>query len=395
MIASPQPWFTDPGFGRSVSPVAAIIWQRFGPYHLARLSGAARALVDSGWTVVGLEVAGRDEYAWDSSTDESVQRRTLFPKANYVQVSSAAIRRAVERVLTELKPHAVCVNGWAGPEAVTALRWARRAGARTVLMSETFESAFNPFKRTVRRWRAGRCDAALVGGRLQAGYLRQLGFDPDAVALGYDVVDNAHFARPEPAPPPWVPRVPARRYFFANTRLLERKGIDALLRAYAGYRAMAGRPAGGEPWQLVISGSGEMERRWKALASELGIAGAVHWPGFLQYGELPGAYQYAGAFVHPARREPWGLVVNEAAAAGLPLLVGRRVGAACELLRDGENGFLIDPDAIESFSGRLLRIADMADHERAAMGRHSQDLVANFGPERFGCALRWCLRLEP
>jgi glycosyltransferase involved in cell wall biosynthesis len=134
-----------------------------------------------------------------------------------------------------------------------------------------------------------------------------------------------------------------------------------------------------------------MEASWKALSASLGISHAVYWPGFLDYDSLPSAYQRAGAFVHPARREAWGLVVNEAAAAGLPLIVGRRVGAAAELIREGENGFLVDPDDTAAFADVLLGVATASHSERAAMGAASRRIVSDFGVERFGQGLRRCL----
>ncbi len=366
-----------------------ILWQRFGAYHLARLKGATEVLADVGWDVVGIEVAGRDEYPWRPATHSGLQRRTLFPDGDYTRLAALAIRRRVASALDVLRPDAVCINGWAMPEAVAALWWARRAGARTILMSETFESSSNRLKRIVKKWRVARCDAAIVGGRLHAGYLAELGFPSDRIELGYDVVDNAHFAAPATAEPLWLGVVRPDQFFFANTRFLERKGIGSLLRAFARYRSLHTGPL--PPWRLVISGSGEMAGEWKQLASALGVDRHTHWPGFLQYDELPAAYQSAGAFVHSAREEPWGLVVNEAAAAGLPLIVGRKVGAACELVRDGENGFLVEPDNCEEFAERLLRLAGLPEGERRAMGAASQRLVSAFGPQRFGEALRRCL----
>jgi 1,2-diacylglycerol 3-alpha-glucosyltransferase len=372
-----------------------VIWQRFGPYHLARLRGASDAVRSDDWRVVGVEVAGHDHYNWIAATDSSVERHTLFPDENYSRLAPRRIRKQVGRVLTQLDPDAVCINGWSVPEAAAALRWCRSSRVPAILMSETFESSANLLKRTVKRWRVASCQSAIVGGDLQARYLETLGLDRSRMALGYDVVDNIHFSTPRRHSPSWSEPVKATRYFFANTRFLERKGIDDLLRAYARYRELGSAlPGAAEPWRLVISGSGEMERPWKMLSSRLGIAQFVQWPGFIQYADLPAAYQSAGAFVHPARREPWGLVVNEAAAAGLPLLIGHRVGAAFELLRDGENGFLIDPDNLESFARRLLYVADLSDDERASMGRRSKQLVSAFGPERFGHALRECLGLE-
>jgi glycosyltransferase involved in cell wall biosynthesis len=375
--------------------VVAVIWQRFGPYHLARLRGAAAVLAPSGWRVVGLEVAEEDHYRWGPAGDTVVNRLTLFPRREYASLSARSIRGRTTEALDQLQPSAVCINGWAAVEAVAALKWCRTNRRRAILMSETFESSKNPLKAGVRRWRVRQFDAALVGGRLHAGYLASLGYPRHKVEVGYDVVDSHYFSRPAPLFGNRYPALLGKQYFLANTRLLERKGIDALLRAYARYVMLeTEKPGGGAWWHLVISGSGEMEGPCKRLADSLGVAGSVHWPGFLSYRELPSLYRSAGAFVHPARQEPWGLVVNEAAAAGLPLIVGRRVGAACELVREGENGFLVEPDDTESFAAVLCRVAEMTGAERASLGNASRRIAGEFGPERFGRGLERCLAVE-
>jgi glycosyltransferase involved in cell wall biosynthesis len=245
----------------------------------------------------------------------------------------------------------------------------------------------------VKRRRIRRFDAAVVGGRLHANYLGSFGYAAHRIEIGYDVVDNQHFGNGARSLMNRFPDLREKRYFLSNTRFLERKGIDALLRAYARYRGRETQRSA-VPWHLVVSGAGEMEGRWKQLASELRVADTVHWPGFVQYDDLPSLYGSAGVFVHPARREPWGLVVNEAAAAGLPLIIGRRVGAACELVREQENGFLVDPDDVGSLADVLWRTTQLTAENLSSMGEKSKRLVAQFGPERFGMAIRRCLAMH-
>ena len=114
----------------------------------------------------------------------------------------------------------------------------------------------------------------------------------------------------------------------------------------------------------------------------------MKFEGFRQYGELPGYYAGAGAFVHPAHEEPWGLVVNEAMASGLPVLVSRRCGCAGDLVAEGENGFLLDPGDVGAMAGRLRQMAEMGREERERMGRRSREIVEGYGPERFAAGLQ-------
>jgi glycosyltransferase involved in cell wall biosynthesis len=99
--------------------------------------------------------------------------------------------------------------------------------------------------------------------------------------------------------------------------------------------------------------------------------------------ELPAFYAGAGAFIHPALSEPWGLVINEAMASGLPIISSRNVGAAKELVQEGVNGFTFDPEDIEELARLMVRIENLPHKERAAMGSESRRIIAKWDPECF------------
>src|SRR5436309_15882902 len=113
--------------------------------------------------------------------------------------------------------------------------------------------------------------------------------------------------------------------------------------------------------------------------------------GGLTEDELARRYVEADVFALLSRQETWGVVVNEAAASGLPLVLSARVGAAYDLLRDGENGFLVPADDVAAAADALRRLAD--DPElRSRMGARSRDLVREWGyapsVENFVAAVR-------
>jgi glycosyltransferase involved in cell wall biosynthesis len=127
------------------------------------------------------------------------------------------------------------------------------------------------------------------------------------------------------------------------------------------------------------------------LRARLGLEANVLLPGFKQYGELPAYYGLAAAFVLPSSVEQWGLVVNEAMAAGLPVLVSEVCGAA-ELVENGRNGYLFSPRTPASIASALARIH--RDEPRCAvMGALSRDIVKQYGPEAFAAGLSQALRL--
>ena len=367
------------------------MWARFGPYHLARLRGAAEAAGRCA-RIHGIEICRTDSiYAWDQvESDGTFERVTLFPDRAYETLSAGEIRAAVHEALNRMSPDVVAVNGWGVEEARAAIDWRHgRGGRRVVLMSETKEDDAPRvwWKEVVKSRIVRRCDVALVGGRAQAAYLRRLGFPEARIFIGYDAVDNDYFSRGAEA-------VRARagctrqelglpeRFFFACTRFIPRKNIDGLLEAYASYRAASAGP----PWGLVIAGAGEETATLLGLERDLQLEGVI-WPGFVQYESLPIYYGLASAFIHPAKTEAWGLVLNEAAASGLPLLASRTVGAGLELLREGENGFGFDPFDGGEIRNAMFRMAQAADPELARMGRRSMAIVQDWGPERFGAQL--------
>lgn len=369
---------------------AVVQWSRFGPYHDARLLAAREQLGRTrAYEVLGLEIASSDQYDWARvSRIVHETRRTLFPDRNYVRLTHQQIVLAVWRFFRNLKPSVVAINGWGVPEAWAAVTWCRWKNIPCVLMSETMEERREGWQQRYKEFFKSvivrRCDAALVGGRKQSEYLVKLGFPRDRIFLGYDAIDNDYFSnncrlvRSDMGGRRRAHDLPAR-YFFVCTRFLARKNVDGLLRAYAQYRERCA----GTPWDLVISGSGEEAGSLRELAAAVCPTG-VHWPGFVQYDQLPVYYALASAFVHPALSEAWGLVVNEAAACGLPLLVGDSVGSRYELVRDGDNGFLFDASNDEDICRALCTVSALTDDERQAMGSRSEAIVAEWSPRRFG-----------
>ena len=108
----------------------------------------------------------------------------------------------------------------------------------------------------------------------------------------------------------------------------------------------------------------------------------MHLPGFKPYDELPVYYALANAFVHASTTEQWGLVVNEAIASELPVIVSERCGCVPELVQG--NGFTFDPTNEHELTARLLEMASLSDDERKHLGDNSYRIAAHFAPERFG-----------
>ena len=228
----------------------------------------------------------------------------------------------------------------------------------------------------------------LVGGAPQAAYARELGIPEEAIFHGYDAVDNVYFAEQAARVRDMAEVERARldlpvRFFLAASRFVAKKNLFRLLDAYAAYRQRTGAGA----WHLVLLGDGALRAQIESRIVRLDLIGRVMLPGFKQYEELPAWYGLASAFVHASTTEQWGLVVNEAMASGLPVLVSERCGCVPDLVEDGINGFTFDPYDVEALAGLMQRVAAMTDERRAAMGRAGQLIIADWGPERFADGL--------
>jgi glycosyltransferase involved in cell wall biosynthesis len=231
------------------------------------------------------------------------------------------------------------------------------------------------------------CDAALVGGATQKDYAVHLGMQEKSVFVGYDAVDNSHFtegairARRQAAILRERHDLP-QRYILASARFIPKKNLICLVQAFAESISMTHTSH-----SLVILGDGQDRSKIEAAISIAGIEDRVHLPGFKEYRILPIYFGLAEGFVHVSLAEQWGLVINEAAAAGLPLVVSKVCGAASELVVEGRNGALVDPLDQASIIQALSALMLASDGERQCQGAESLDIVSNWGPERFAVGL--------
>ena len=95
---------------------------------------------------------------------------------------------------------------------------------------------------------------------------------------------------------------------------------------------------------------------------------------FVQPEELPTLMMKAGIFVIPSIKEPWGLVIHEAAALGMPIIASKNCGAASTFVREGENGYLFDPLKQESLENAIWKITNKSESDLVKMGEISHQL---------------------
>lgn len=364
----------------------AVIFDRFGPYHIARLEAAARYM-----EVFPLEISGITSlYQWDKVESEKLNNRiTLFTNTESTQLTAAEIQEKLFSTLNTVQPDAVAINGWDGKVAFAALYWCRQHGVPSVVMSESAEEDFKRvwWKELVKRKIVQQHSSGLVGGIRHANYLKKLGMNAKQIFFGYDVVDNQYFATRALQVRQHREALSSEKkitkpYFLVVSRFIEKKNLPFIIKAFIDYEKVAK----GDAWHLYFLGDGPIKEELVQLVAGTPVQDKVKFEGFKQYNELPVYFGLAGALLHASTTEQWGLVVNEAMAAGLPVIISERCGCVPELVHQGKNGFRFDPYNQKELTDIMVKFTDGSINV-AAMGQESQRIVADFDADLFGKGL--------
>lgn len=382
------------------NPMICIQWPRFGPMHIARIQAAATVFAEHGMRITALETAATDHlYKWDQVEGvHNFDRVQVFTDRAFEDIRPWTMSQQIIRTLDELQPEAVAINSYGYADARAALYWCRKNRKTAIMMQES--KADDARRKPVREWIKSQIvqlfDSALVGGLPQMRYMQALGIPPDQLHLGYDAIDNDYFEnatdyfRSDPSLIPDKPGLEGctngtrKPFFLTSSRFIRRKNLDGLLKAYATYRLHC-RNAHVEPWDLVMLGDGELREELKQLADELQLDGLT-MAGFQQLETLPAYYACASAFILASHVDQWGLVVNEAMASGLPVLVSTGCGCHENLVEVGVNGYTFAPSNFDEMAQVMYTTAHTG-RNLAAMGEASRRIIRQWGPERFGTGL--------
>lgn len=387
--------------------MVALIFHRLGPYHVARLRAVALEM-----EVLAIEITHQDRtYGWDVIPENhGFQRKTLFASDDACDLSWRVIFEKIAAVLDRNRPEAVCIPGWSSSYSLAALKWCSVNNVPAIMMSEStaWDEKRLWIKEFIKARLVGLTSAALVGGTPHADYIVKLGIPTDCVFLGYDAIDNDYFTTESQKHRRSEETLP-RRYFLSSNRFIEKKNLFRLLEGYAAYlraeQGTWGSEQNGEeklqqPWDLCLLGDGELKPALLAHCAALGLpviesapwessstSSIVYLPGFRQIDQLPRFYAHAGAFVHASTTEQWGLVVNEAMASGLPVIVSNRVGCATDLVQEEVNGFTFDSYDVVQLADLLAKVSE-PNFSIHAFGQESIRMISEWGPGRFAQGLK-------
>ena len=296
--------------------------------------------------------------------------------------SSFLVNRGLWSALNKVNPAVIICGGYAYAASWQALLWARRHRVEFVLWSESNRQDTRGGRAAVEWLKAyflRHCDRFVVPGKASFEYLRSLGSPAASIVTAPNAVDNQWFAaeaenvRSHAAEFREKLKLPSRFILFVG-RLVPEKGVFDLLAAYAklesGLRSEIG---------LVFAGDGVSREELTQQAKRIS-PGAICFPGFAQREDLAGLYALAEALVLPTHSEVWGLVVNEAMACGLPVIVSSIAGCSADLVDDGWNGFVVPPRDAEKLSVAMDSVVRQPELKQQ-MSARSLERIRNYSPE--------------
>jgi glycosyltransferase involved in cell wall biosynthesis len=363
-----------------------VLFQNYGPYHLARLSAFKKHCFPHRFEVIGLEFSrSHSTYPWQTEVeDHRDYLKTLVLDRPLEKISNLEITARLILNLNTLNPDVIAIAGYVHPAMLAALCWSRIKRRSSILMSVSKEddATRSPKREYLKRLLLKNFDASLVGGQTQKRYLVKLGKASESIFTGYNVVGNDVFH------PDNIGRLPSplvKPYFLAVNRFIPKKNLLLMLDSYVAYR-QAIQPLA-IALDLVLSGDGLLRILIEQKIKDLGIQDVVHLPGFLQQQELLPYFAHASCFVHASTQEQWGLVINEAMAAGLPVIVSNRCGCFEDLIIEGINGFGFDPTNQQQLTDLMLKVSSNAV-DLNKMGAASLTHIQNFSPDYFAQGLK-------
>ncbi|HQY00757.1 MAG TPA: glycosyltransferase family 4 protein [Flavobacteriales bacterium] len=278
---------------------------------------------------------------------------------------------------SRISPALVITSGWVDKGYLRVCRSLRSQGVPTVMILDT------AWRGTPKQWLSAALGRLWIPrtfshtwatGQLQAHYASRLGFPEQRVRTGFYAADTETYTRAFPG----ARQERAAKYphhFICVARYIPTKGQQVLCDAFA---QLCDADQAGD-WELQLVGVGEQFDRVRQSAS--GRHPRIKHLGFVQAGEMPAHLEQAGVSVLPSLYEPWGVVVQEHACIGLPLLLSDAVGSAERFLVD--NGDRHRAGDVADLKRSLRTMIDRSDEELLLLGDRSAALGAAWTPQHW------------
>jgi glycosyltransferase involved in cell wall biosynthesis len=359
-----------------------ILTEIIAPYRIPVFNTLARR-TDLDLNVIFLAETDETLRQWRVYKSEISFSYVVLPSWRWrTRNNTLLINRGLWAALNRLSPQVIICGGYNYAASWEALLWAKRRGAEFVLWSESNNNdarAERAWVEFMKSYFLRHCDRFVVPGKASLDYLRRLGSQEANIFTAPNAVDNrwfsvqAEYTRTHATEFRERMKLPTRYILFVG-RLVPAKGVFDLLRAYAKLESVLRSDVG-----LVFAGDGISKDQLAEQAKRI-HPGVTCFVGFAQREDLAGIYALAETLILPTQSDPWGLVVNEAMACGLPIVVSSVAGCSADLVEDGCNGYVVPPRDSEKLSMAIDSIVRQKELQRR-MRTCSLERIRNYSPE--------------
>jgi glycosyltransferase involved in cell wall biosynthesis len=341
-----------------------IVHNDFRVYWKGRLLYLRKFLESENVEFYAIELFGKGSpYSFDNYENEEQWWTCLFPDKSYEEISISEIRDTFISKLDEINPDIVIGGSIVFFAGALGIRWAKNNRKKFIMFDDAKPSQVRRsyIVRTIKNTIIRQVDALwLPSADYDEAYLELV--QKDALLFhGYNCIDNQLFRFKEKKQMNFTTII-------CVARLVPIKNIGNLLRAWKIIER--NRP----DYKLVIIGDGPEFVNLNELTLRLDLKTTVYL-GAVNNSDLPTYFYNSAAFVLPSLSESWGLVVNEAMAAGLPLLLSNRINASVTLLKEGENGFEFDSQKVSNIAQKILQFIDLGLEEKEKMSKKSLEII--------------------
>ncbi|MDH8700986.1 glycosyltransferase involved in cell wall biosynthesis [Dysgonomonadaceae bacterium PH5-43] len=347
----------------------------FRVYWPARLKQLSLDLAIRGDELIVIEIAGKGSpYAFSEKVNsDSINWVCLFPDEKIEDVVPAIAKKRVVEKLDEIKPEVVLSGAIAFTSGAAAVYWAKKNNKSVVIFDDSkLENVKrNVIVNLVKKIIYSNVDAILCPTEDWLDTYTFWGFESSAVFFGVDVVDNSFWGKKvNPIDNP-------DRYILSVGRQIQRKNFHTIISAFIKFYNKSSNP----DLKLLLIGEGPERDGLELLSEEL--KNKIIFLPFQTPVELRRIYQNATAFVLASYYEQWGLVINEAMAAVLPIIASKQLGCTNSLVHNNENGFVFDANNETELVDIFLKISSLTDEDLDKMGSMSKTIISEWGLDRF------------
>lgn len=291
------------------------------------------------------------------------------------------IPTGVEKTLNEIGPDLVFAMEY-NPTILRAVHWCRRKNVPFISWTDgTLHSERNIGKvqRMSRSYIIKRAAAFVASSTASMEAQVAYGANPDKCFLSYLTVDIKKYLAEKES-------YDAKQLIYVGS-LIQRKGLDLLLPALA---------KTSPDIRLVIVGEGQEEALLKEQIAKLGLIDRVTFLGYVEGEPLRELYKNSDVFILPTREDCFGLVILEAMCASLPVISSKYADGAKDLVTEGENGYIIDPEDTEGLAAAIERIFAEGRLEQMGQASYKKAQAFSFEEVAKGCiaALRYVLKRD-